>query len=184
MTDQSIKIDLGPYGEVQIDPQLLHFSEASLSKYMEQEAGWYNYFSQKLTDAERWLADLEYEYELKYQAVFRTEKGDKASDKLAEARAKTDHDVAEAGRKMIAAKHAMRKLQVFMRAFDKNHDNATSRGHTLRKEMDRLGNTIYGGTGFSDRGSDYGAAEVDNIVKPADKQDLSGLPAIHGGGRD
>jgi hypothetical protein len=34
-------------------------------------------------------------------------------------------------------------LQQHLRAWDKNHDNAQSRGHMIRKEMDKLNIDIY-----------------------------------------
>ena len=38
------KIDLGEFGQVVIDPGKLEFNEATLSQYLEHEAGWYDYY--------------------------------------------------------------------------------------------------------------------------------------------
>jgi hypothetical protein len=124
--------------EFTIDPKLLEFNEASLNKYMEKEGVWYNFYSEKMADAEYLLQCYEMEYDNKYFDKFKQFKEEGNSDKLAEANAKIDSLVIESKKAVLAAKHKVKLIQGYLRAFDKSHDNAQSRGHMLRKEMDKI----------------------------------------------
>ncbi len=143
--------------EVQLDRSKLYFNEATLSEYIETEGGWIDYFGAKLADAERELADfenelstLEADYEKLYSEKFSTTKDQGGSDNYVKACVISDPDVEEARKKVIEgkknsieAKHNIRLLQLHLRAWDKNHENAQSLGHFIRKEMDRLNRDIY-----------------------------------------
>ncbi len=138
-------INLGEFGEVVIEPKNLEFNEASLSRYLEQEAGWYDYFGTKLADAEYILARLTDLHDVKYSCWFKIEKSEnKASDALAEARANSVAEVVELAKAITDAKHNVKLIQQHLRSWDRNHENVQNRGNTLRKEMDRLSPTIYG----------------------------------------
>lgn len=168
-------IDLGEFGQVVIDPGKLEFNEGTLSRYLEQEAGWYDYYGAKQADAEYLAAKAEEEFELKFHSIMKIEKSEKSSDKLAEARAKTDVDVAAAYQRMIEAKYKAKLLQLHLRSWDRNHDNVQNRGHTLRKEMDRLSPVIYGPSNATNTGTDSSEAEVEKIIKTADRQNFDQL---------
>lgn len=124
--------------EIVLDNSRLAFNEASLSNFMENLALWYDYFSQKLAEAEAILSYKEYEYDVLFSAAYEKSKEEGCTDKLAEANAKKDPNVCEAKREIIGAKHKVILLKQHLRSWDKAHDNATSRGHMLRKEMDKL----------------------------------------------
>ena len=73
-----------------------------------------------------------------YHAKFAKLKEEGGSDKLVEAKVKSDPDVVEARSHCAVARHKVRILQQHLRAWDKNHDNSQSRGHMIRKELDKL----------------------------------------------
>ena len=124
--------------EFNLDPERLKFNEANLSQYMQSEAAWYNYTSQKLADVEREVQQRDLEYDVKRAEKFRAFKEKGGSDKLADANADADVEVVAAKELLFDAKHAARSILLYLRAFDKSHENATNFGHMLRKEMDKL----------------------------------------------
>ena len=150
--------------EVVIDPENMRFNESNLSMYLEREGSWYDYFGQRLADAEAFLARLYLEYDVKYAEKFKHSIVQGSSDKLAEAYSKSEPEVEEAKKRSIASKHKVRLLQQHLRAWDKNHDNAQSRGHMIRKEMDKLNIDIYK-TKQLDEDID---SKVSAIIKEAD----------------
>jgi len=137
LSDKEKKVNIGG-GEVNLNPDQLTFDEASLNKHLQEEATWYNYYGQKLADAESYLQWYETQYDEIYADRFRGFKEDGGSDKLAEAKSKSDPKVVDAKKKVIAGKRAVKKLQLFLKAMDKAHDNAMSYGHMLRREMDKI----------------------------------------------
>lgn len=130
--------------EVILDRSKLVFSEGTLSRYIEMEGGWYDYFGAKLAESEKELADKEANYEVIYSKRFTYWKDEYgcSSDKVAEAKTKADQEVVDAKSEVIEAKLNVRLLQQHLRSWDKNHENAQSRGHFLRKEMDKLNRDI------------------------------------------
>jgi len=128
--------------KIVLDPAKLAFNEITLSKFLEEEGGWYNYFGQRLAEAEYVMQRQELEYEVLYSNKFKEFKDLGASDKLAESKAKADLAVKESKVAALEAKYKVRALQQHLRAWDKAHENAQSRGHFLRKEMDKLNRDI------------------------------------------
>lgn len=124
--------------EVTLDPDNLTFNEANLSKYMESEHVWYDHFGQALAELEAVYQKLEVDHDAVYGKKFGEFKENGASDKLADAYAKSDADVVEIKKKIVDTKKGMTLLKNHLRAWDKAHDNAQSRGHMIRKEMDKL----------------------------------------------
>ena len=61
---------------------------------------------------------------------------------MAEAKADVDPVVCELQERVVEAKYKVARLKRHLLAWDKNHDNAMSLGHMLRKEMDKLHSTI------------------------------------------
>lgn len=128
--------------EIVLDNSRLAFNETSLNSFMENLALWYDYFSQKLAEAEAILAYKEYEYDVLFSAAYERSKEDGCTDKLAEANAKKDDGVCDAKKEIIGAKHKVTLLKQHLKAWDKAHENAMSRGHMVRKEMDKLNTDI------------------------------------------
>lgn len=128
--------------DIVLDNSRLAFNEISLNNFMENLALWYDYFSQKLAEAEAILAYKEYEYDILFSAAYEKSKEGGCTDKLAEANAKKEANVCEAKREIIGAKHKVTLLKQHLKSWDKAHENAMSRGHMIRKEMDKLNTDI------------------------------------------
>lgn len=128
--------------EVVLDNSRLSFNEVNLNTFMENLALWYDYFSQKLAEAEAIMAYKEYEYDVLFSAAYERSKESGCTDKLAEANAKKESNVCDAKKEIIAAKHKVTLLKQHLKAWDKAHENAMSRGHMVRKEMDKLNTDI------------------------------------------
>lgn len=124
--------------EITLDNSRLSFNEASLNDFMQNLALWYDYFSQKLAEAEAILAFKEFEHDVLFSASYEKNKESGCTDKLAEANAKKESKVCEAKKEVIGAKHKVTLLKQHLKAWDKAHENAMSRGHMVRKEMDKL----------------------------------------------
>ena len=134
---QKVSIKVGER-DVVLDPDNLNFNEASLSKYMESEHVWYDHFGQALSELEAEYQKLEVDYDAVYGKKFAEFKENGASDKLADAYAKSDNEVVSVRKSIAETKKGMTLLKNHLRAWDKAHDNAQSRGHMIRKEMDKL----------------------------------------------
>lgn len=128
--------------DIILDNSRLAFNEISLNNFMENLALWYDYFSQKMAEAEAILAYKEYEYDILFSSAYEKSKEEGCTDKLAEANAKKESNVCEAKREIIGAKHKVTLLKQHLKAWDKAHENAMSRGHMVRKEMDKLNTDI------------------------------------------
>ena len=128
--------------DVVIDNTRMSFNEVNLSIFMENLALWYDYFCQKLSEAEALLAFKEHEYEIAYATEYEKHKESGCTDKLSEANAKKSEEVASCKKEIISAKHKVTVLKQHLRSWDKAHENAQSRGHTIRKEMDKLNSDI------------------------------------------
>ncbi len=84
----------------------------------------------------------DYEHDVLFSAAYERSKEDGCTDKLAEANAKKDSNVCEAKKEIIVAKHKVTLIKQHLKAWDKAHENAMSRGHMIRKEMDKLNSDI------------------------------------------
>lgn len=128
--------------KVVLNPNNLVFNEASLTKYIECEHVWYDHFGQALAELELEHQTLEIDYDALYGVKFKENKEAGASDKLADAYVKSDGEIVNLRKKMSEVKKNITLVKNHLRAWDKSHDNAQSRGHMLRKEMDKLNGTI------------------------------------------
>lgn len=128
--------------EITLDNSRLAFNEVTINTFMENLGLWYDYFSQKLAEAEALLSYKEYEYELAFSSAYEKFKEEGNTDKLAEANARKDDSVSSFKKEIIAAKHKVTLLKQHLRSWDKAHENAQSRGHMVRKEMDKLSTDI------------------------------------------
>ena len=155
--------------EVHLDPNNLSFNEATLTEYLQKEGGYYNNFGARLAVAEFLLQRTELKYEALYAEKFRDYKENEGgSDKLAEAKTESDSEVIEAKEKVLDARLAVRLLTQHLRAWDKNHENAQSLGHFLRKEMEKLGHDVIKDRMYSQ------FDKVDDLVTHVDVDDLAG----------
>jgi|LSQX01.3.fsa_nt_gb hypothetical protein len=123
---------------VVIDPENLKFDEMTLTRYIQKESGFYDNFGAYLALAEKHLQQKETIFEKVYYERFVEAKESGGSDKLAEAKAKSDPTVVAFREEVTDAKYVVNRLKQHLRAWDKNHDNAQSLGHMIRKEMDKL----------------------------------------------
>lgn len=128
--------------EIVLDNSRLAFNEITLSTFMENLGLWYDYFSQKLAEAEALLSYKEYEHEIAFSSAYEKFKEDGCTDKLAEANARKESQVSDFKKEIISAKHKVTLLKQHLRSWDKAHENAQSRGHMIRKEMDKLSSDI------------------------------------------
>lgn len=156
---------------VVLDPANLRFNETTLTEYIKVEGGWYDSFGAYLAKAERDLQIKQAEYDNLFNLKFFLAKEEKGgSDKLAEAKACIDPEVKAANLEVIEAKHIVARIKNHLRAWDKNHDNAQSLGHQLRREMSMLNSDIRiaDSNGYRhDSDSIYSKFDqVDDIVKP------------------
>jgi hypothetical protein len=138
--------------EIVLDNTRLAFNESTLNIFMENLALWYDYFSHKLAEAETLLSLKECDYELAFSSAYEKYKEEGCTDKLAEANAKKDSTVSNYKKDTIGARHKVILLKQHLKSWDKAHDNAQSRGHMVRKEMEKLG-------------TDIRMSEVDSIVR-------------------
>ena len=135
-------IEIGPE-KVPIDCEKMGFDEASLSKYIQEEASWFSYLGQKMADLDWMRQRAEAEYEHAFAAKFvELKEGGGGSDKLVDMKCKSDEELYEKKKKIAGAKRLAEKMRQHMRAWDKNHDNASNYGHNLRKEMEKLAQDI------------------------------------------
>lgn len=128
--------------EIVLDSKKLEFDESNLSQYLEHEAASYDYYGKILADLEYVVRRREIDYETKFAELFVLYKEQGGSDKLVEAKIEAHPDIVELKKSVAVDKRKQRLVQNFIRAYDKSHDNAQSRGHMLRKEMDKLGSDI------------------------------------------
>jgi hypothetical protein len=154
--------------EITLDPENLRFSEQTLTEYIQKEAGYYDNIGAYLAMAERHLQNKEVQYEKLFSERFVEAKEDGASDKLAEAKSKCDVDVVTIKEQIVEARYVVNRLKNHMKAWDKNHDNAQSLGHMLRKQMDKLNAEIMGSHGWQGSTLDK---DVASTVKSFDEQE-------------
>lgn len=149
---------------VVIDPENLRFDEDSLTTYIQRESGFYDNFGAFLALAERNLQNKEVSYERLFSERFVEAKESGSSDKLAEAKAKADPDVSTTKETIVEARYVVNRLKNHLKAWDKNHDNAQSMGHMLRKQMDKLNGDIMGRIH-----GDYGSHATPNLDKDVEE---------------
>lgn len=126
-----------------LDPNHMKFNENTLSDYMDHEYGWIDYLGKKLEFATKEMMLAEVNHEFLYNKRFVECKDEGGSDNYAKAKASSDVEVVDAYKHYVDRKYVVGTIKAHLRAWDKNHDNAQNRGHTLRKELDKLNKDIY-----------------------------------------
>lgn len=125
--------------ELEVDPNELAFTEATINEKMERLGSLSSFYGQKFADAEYYWSQLEKAVDNMYMAKFVQYKDEgRGSDKVCEALAKIDPIVIELSEKALNAKKAKIQLQQYLKAIDITHQNVQSRGHMIRKEMEKL----------------------------------------------
>ena len=160
---------------VVIDPENLRFDETTLSNYIQIEGGYYDNFGYYLALAERNLQNKENLHERIFSERFAEAKESGSSDKLAEAKAKCDNLVVSLKDEITEAKFVVNRLKNHIKAWDKNHDNAQSMGHMLRKQMDRLNNDIMGSHGWQGSTLDQDVSKTIGSFNVSPKEKNSGF---------
>ena len=127
--------------DVRLDPEYMKFNEANINKFMEQEYGWIDYFGKQLELAQKELALASLEYDVLYNEKYIQVKDQGNSDTYSKAKAQTDTVVIDSYKKMLSKRETVGLIKAYLRAWDRNHDNAQNRGHTLRKEFEKLKDT-------------------------------------------
>lgn len=135
--------------DVILDPSRMKFNENTLSQYLQEEYSWFDYFGKQLELAEKELAECEMEFENLYSAKYIEAKDEGNPDGYCKSKAQIDPDVVAAHKRKIEKKATVGLLKSHIKAWDKNHANANNRGHTLRKEMEKLNSDIMTGGGSS-----------------------------------
>jgi hypothetical protein len=129
--------------EVILDPENMKFNEFTLSEYMDKEYAWIDYYGKQLELATKELALSELAWETKYNEAYIQHKDSGGSDAYCKAKAQCDQECVKMQEKVIERRSTVGFLRHYLKAWDKNHDNAQNRGHTLRKELDKLNRDIY-----------------------------------------
>ncbi len=129
--------------EIILDPEHMKFNEFTLSEYMSKEYAWIDYYGKQLELATKELSLAELNYEKKFGEVYIANKDAGNSDNYSKMKAQCDQDCVLLYEKVIDRRSAVGFLKMYLKAWDKNHDNAQNRGHTLRKELDKLNKDIY-----------------------------------------
>lgn len=145
--------------EVVLDPENMKFNEFTLSEYMDKEYAWIDYYGKQLELASKELLLAELAYETKYNELYIQNKDSGGSDAYCKAKAQCDNACVALQEKVIERRATVGFLRNHLKAWDKNHDNAQNRGHTLRKELDKLNKDIY-----KDESQD-GMCNTDEFIK-------------------
>lgn len=127
--------------EVRLDPENMKFNEANINKFMECEYAWIDYYGKQLELAQKELALAEMEYDVAFNKKYIEVKDAGNSDAYSKAKAQTDQDVIDCHKAMLQKRETVGLIKAYLRAWDRNHDNAQNRGHTLRKEFEKLKDT-------------------------------------------
>jgi hypothetical protein len=128
---------------VDLDPDRLLFNEATLGEFQERLATWYDHFGEMFCKADYYYSCAKEHAEIVYSKIYAEKKDDGATEKQAEAQARVHEDTIKAKKSMLQAKYKRDQIQQHLKSWDKAHENAQNRGHTLRKEMDKLQSDIY-----------------------------------------
>jgi len=126
-----------------LDPDNMIFNEFTLSNYMDREYAWIDYYGKQLEISNKELSMAELAYETKFNELYISFKDEGGSDGYCKAKAQSNSECVKLYEYTIDRKTTVGLIKSHLKAWDKNHDNAQNRGHTLRKELDKLNRDIY-----------------------------------------
>lgn len=149
---------------VVLDPVRLSFNDSNLSKYMEEFGIFYDYFSSKTAKAEELAANVELEKENKEAEFFLKGKSEGLTEKASQAYSVIQPEVQDLSKKLNRLNSAVKQLKEYVKALDKAYNMAQSRGHMLRKEMDKLNTDIYH-SNRSGSSSNVDYSGIEDIIK-------------------
>lgn len=129
--------------EIKLDPKNMEFADNNINEYMQKEYGWIDYFGKQLEIAQKARLIAEIEAEEVFSKKYVEAKDAGGTEQYAKAKANADPDVVSAKKNVVEKKEVEGFLKAHLRAWDKNHDNVQNRGHSLRKELDKLNKDIY-----------------------------------------
>jgi hypothetical protein len=129
--------------EIVLDPSNMKYNENNLPEYMGKEYGWVDYLGKQLEHAQKEALNAEVDADAAYSLKFMESKDAGNSDNYAKAYASAHVDVVAARKHVNDRKEVVGHIKAHLKAWDKNHENAQNRGHTLRKELDKLNRDIY-----------------------------------------
>jgi erythromycin esterase-like protein len=121
--------------EIDLNTDLLKVTEASISDILSTFAATYAYYGSRHNEANYILSTLEDQYDQAFARKVKELKEQGATDKLSESSAKTDPDVIELKENVRKARRTKDHLWTFLRALEKQHENAISMATNLRQEM-------------------------------------------------
>lgn len=128
--------------DVHLDPANMRFNEITLSDYMDKEYGWIDYFGKQLEFANKDALDAEIAYEAAFAREYVSAKDLGGTENYSKQKAASDPAVTQLRKDVAIKKEIALLIKAHLKAWDKNHDNAQNRGHTLRKELDKLNRDI------------------------------------------
>lgn len=126
-----------------LDPANMKYNENSLSDYMSREYGWIDYYGKQLEFAQKEVLFADIDAEKIYGEKYLFSKDEGRTDTYAKAYAQSHPDYVAARKLVAECKETVGHLKAHLKAWDKNHENVQNRGHTLRKEMDKLNRDIF-----------------------------------------
>jgi len=136
------KIRVSKEKEISLDTSAMIFNEATLSEFLMKEAVYYDHLGRAYAELDAVYQMRKLEVEEVQARAFDRHKSEGGSDKLCQSRADTEQEVLDAKKKMVGAQMNAKMVQQHLRAWDRAHENANNIGHTIRKEMDKLGGDI------------------------------------------
>jgi cyanate lyase len=129
--------------EILIDITALKLSQEKLPEHLANEAALLGYYAIKHAEAASVLNDLEdqldYAIGINYQTYKKS--GEVSSDKMAESMARTSPDVVAITKEIVKAKKNKDILWAYLKALDKNHENALNMAYNSRRELSALKST-------------------------------------------
>lgn len=126
-----------------LDPDNMKFNEVTLAEYMTREYSWVDYFGKQLEIANKEMLLAEIDAEAMQAEKFMEAKNLGNTDNFAKAFSIAHIDVVAAKKKVAERKEVVGHLKAHLKAWNISHENSQNRGHTLRKEMDKLNNTFF-----------------------------------------
>lgn len=129
--------------QVVLDPDNMKYNENSLGDYMNREYGWIDYFGKQLEYAQKEALIAEIDADAQYSIKYMECKDAGNTDNYAKAFATAHVDVVAAKKALVNRKEAVGHLKAHLKAWGENHENCQNRGHTLRRELDKLHRDIY-----------------------------------------
>lgn len=129
--------------EIVLDPKNMKYNENSIGEYMNKEYGWVDYLGKQLEYAQKEVLFADIDYDRVYGIRYMEAKDQGQSEGYSKAFTNSCQDVVDARKYLAERKEVVGHLKAHLKAFDKNHENAQNRGHSIRAEMKMLNRDIY-----------------------------------------